>query len=112
MSKKYTAAQMKSLLMEVLSNAIWNMDALHNELRPYSGKPLDQLEPEQLEKMKKFSLILTIINDIIHPAHKFCYSAFKGNEALLDVYVANQKIAFEKNLVNPCNCSSCQETQK
>ena len=50
---------------------------------------------------------LTVINDIVHPAHKLSYKYFVRYEPMINWYAQNQQIAFEKKLVPPCYALCC-----
>jgi len=106
MSKKYTKADMRSLLSNVLCGAFEHMDAIHKDITKLNIKDEND-DPNKVARAKVLTLTLTVINDIIHPAHKFAYSVFKGAEDFLDLCIKNQKIAIDKKLVPPCKCEAC-----
>ena len=106
MSKKYTKKQMQSMISNVLCGAFEHMDAISKELKRLDIKD-ENGDPAKVARAKVLTLTLTVINDIIHPAHKLSYALFKGAEGFLDMCVENQKIAIRTKMVPVCKCEAC-----
>ena len=69
-----------------------------------------QLEINQeLDRAQMLSHVLTVINDVIHPAHETAMEMFPQSKGFIEYCMNNQKMAIEKKLINPqCNCHSCK----
>ena len=109
MSKKYTATEMKQILRDVLCGAFEHMEAIKLEIKKLGTEEDIKKCPDNMARAKVMTLTLTCINDIIHPAHKACFSLFKDHKEMLDIYIRNQKIAIDRKMVPECYCLSCRE---
>jgi hypothetical protein len=107
MTKKYNAKELEIIIKNVLCNAYEHMESIIKELKKYEPKPEGNLSPDDQARFKVMNLTMTLVNDVIHPAHKISYKFFKGYEPMLDLYVKNQKIAFDKKLVPDCFNACC-----
>jgi hypothetical protein len=106
-SKRYTAKELNIILKAVLGNAYEHMEAIMKEVSKHSPKEGEPISPEAQSRFKVLNLTMTVINDIVHPAHAISYTYFSSYKPVLDLYVANQKLAFEKNLVPACYNLCC-----
>lgn len=102
MSKNYTAKELEQLLRDILSNGYSHMESIIKELKKIESLNVDKLSPEYNNRVRHLTMIMTLLNDVVHPAHKISYRYFKGYEPMLDVYVKNQAWAFENKLVQDC----------
>lgn len=119
MAKRYTASELNQITRDVLCGAMEHIEAIKTELRkidlgsglPPSPEIRDEsiLDPVALSRAKVLSLTLTCINDIIHPAHKLCYSFFPSNKEYFDALVRNHALAVSKKMLPPCLCETCKE---
>lgn len=107
MSKKYTAKELKSILNSVIENGIFHMVHLEEDIKKLNLKHDGTDNPEDLHKLRLYSLILMIVNDTIHSAHG--YAGTMIDKSFLDHYVKNQKRAFDEKMIRPCSCLDCKE---
>lgn len=108
MSKNYTKSELLQIIRDVLCGGLEHMEAIKTELRKFDLKDEKTCDPVILSRAKVLTLTLTCINDIIHPAHKLCYSLFSNNSEYFDILVKNHKHAFEKKMLPPCFCETCK----
>ena len=111
MVKKYTAKDHKRILLEVISNGYYHIAAINNEIAAMKIDDPTKATPEQKDKLRALTLTLTLINDLIHPAHKASYSLMKEKSALIDYCVKAQQVALENKLIDPCFCTECREDE-
>lgn len=109
MSKKYTLKETRQILRDVLCGAFEHMEAIKLEIKKLGSEEELNQDPNKMARAKVMTLTLTCINDIIHPAHKVCFSLFKDHKEMLGLYVRNQKIAVDRKMVPECYCGSCRE---
>jgi flagellar biosynthesis component FlhA len=65
---------------------------------------------EEFQVIETMSHILTILNDVIHPAHDIAVSLFEDKDVneFVEYCIKNQKLAIDKKLISHiCNCYSC-----
>ncbi len=98
----------KYLLDVILMNAFAGMQALEKSITDLNLKRDGTDDPDQLRQGQIYSLILTLMNDTIHPAHDYAKLVFKEAAPQIDRYKDQQKIAFQNKLVNECSCRTCQ----
>ena len=112
MHKTNSATHLKMILSDVVSTAFQHMAAMAQEL-----KALDITEEnakdktrEQLAIAQTMSNMLTIINDVIHPAHDIAPQLFDRDvKEFVEYCIKNQKLAIEKKLIlASCKCYSCK----
>lgn len=107
MSKKYNAAQTKAILSDVLCGAFEHMYSIQKELTKMAEEKSE--DPNIQAQARTLTLTMTLINDIIHPAHKICYQIFKGAEPFIDLCVKNHTLAREQKIVPECHCHLCEK---
>lgn len=107
MSNKLSARDYKKALLEVVSNGYYHIQAINNEIQSMKIDDPKKATSEQQDKLKALTLTLTLINDLIHPAHAISKSILKGKDQLIDYCINMQKIALENKLIDTCFCSSC-----
>jgi hypothetical protein len=114
MHKVNSSTHLKRILRDTLSNCFQHMSALatelkHMEITEESSKTKSK---EELQIIETMSHILTILNDVIHPAHDVAVSIFKDEDKDVTEFIEyckkNQQLAIEKKLISHiCNCYSC-----
>jgi hypothetical protein len=109
MSNRLTAKDYKRVLIDVVSNGYHHIQAINNEIQSMKIEDPKNATQEQQDKLRALTLTMTLVNDLIHPAHILSKSVLKGKDELIDYCVRMQKIAFENKLVDECFCSSCKE---
>ncbi len=107
MSKKYTAKVLNQINKDILANAFQHMETLVKELHKLDQSDKEKLNKETQGRIGLLNSVLTLMNDIIHPAHALAYQHFKGYETMLDLYVKNQKLAFENKVIPECYNNCC-----
>lgn len=96
------------LLDIILTNAFSHMQAIEREIGTLQLKNDGTDKPEDFKRAQLLTLVLTLMNDTVHPGHDYAYKLFKGYEKEMDRYKQNQKLAFEHKLVNVCQCRTCE----
>jgi hypothetical protein len=114
MSKKYTAKEVNYILKSVLGNAYEYIETILQETRKINPDNVDinALSPENKSHLRFLNMNLTLVNDIIHPAHKISYQYFNKYGSMIDWYVQNQQIAFNKKIVPACYAQCCDPDGK
>lgn len=107
MSKKYTSKELRLLLEHVIYNAVRHMYYIEVEVQKIKLKMDGTDDPEILKKAQLYTLLLTILNDTIHPAHTFAQCVVEANT--IERYAKSQDLAAKNNLVDSCNCFECQK---
>lgn len=107
-NRKYTAIELHTILRELLNNGFNYMTALSKQITELTKKPEEERTDQDKQNMALMNYQITMINDIIHPAHQACYRLFSGKDQFIDLCVKNQKLAVEKEIVAPCDCCCCQ----
>ncbi len=111
MHKKHSVSQLKVLLSDVLCLAFEHMEVLAREIKKLdlTEENMADKTKEQLDRAQLLSHVLTVINDIIHPAHETAMEMFPDAKGFIEYCMNNQKMAIEKKLINPqCNCKTCK----
>jgi len=112
MHKKYSTTHLKGILGDVLSIAFQHMGAMAKELNHLNITLENVKDKTDAEKSTSATLnhILTIINDVIHPAHDIAAELFdKDISEFVDFCIKNQALAIEKKLISPvCKCHACK----
>jgi hypothetical protein len=112
MHKTNSATHLKMVLSDVLNGSFQHMTALARELKELDITPenIKEKTDHQLMIHQTISNLLTIINDIIHPAHDMLEQLFDTKiKDFADFCKKNQALAIEKKLINPkCKCYSCR----
>ncbi len=115
MHKTNSATHLKMILADVVSTAFQHMAAMAKELKDLdiTEDNLKDKTREQIATAQVMSNMLTIINDVIHPAHDVAVSLFDEDfKEFVDYCVKNQALAIEKKLItNTCKCYSCKQNQ-
>lgn len=107
MGKKFRAADVRYILNTVLTHSLFHMYELEKQVAALKLKQDGTDKPEDLQKARVFTLVLTILNDAIHSSHGFCQKMF--DPRVIERYIQNQKLAMDNKLVNPCSCNDCKE---
>ncbi len=111
MHKKHSVSQLKILLSDILCLAFEHMEVLAREIKKLdlTEENMADKTKEQLDRAQLLSHVLTVINDIIHPAHETAMEMFPDAQGFIEYCMNNQKMAIEKKLINPnCNCKTCK----
>ena len=108
MSKRYNAKELNYILSTVIANAYEYMEAIIADLKKVDiSKGLDSISEVDKSKLRSLNMQLTVINDIVHPAHKLSYKDFTKYGPMIDWYEKSQQIAFDKNIVPTCYALCC-----
>lgn len=107
-NRKYTAIELHTILREVLNNGFNYMTALSKHITEIVKKPDEEKTEQDKQNLALMNYQITMINDIIHPAHQACYRLFSGRDQFIDLCIKNQKEAIEKQIVAVCDCVTCQ----
>lgn len=111
MSNKLSARDYKRVLLDVVSNGYHHIQAINNEIQLMKiDDPKNATQAEQ-DKLRALTLTMTLVNDLIHPAHQISKSILRGKDELIDYCIRMQKIAFQNKLIDECYCSSCKEKE-
>lgn len=112
MHKLHDKAALKIILSDVINIAMQHMTALAIELKNLDITPdnMKSKSTQELMAAETMSNILTIINDVIHPAHDIMTQLFDKNvEDFVTKCKTNQKLAIDKKMINPkCECYACR----
>lgn len=115
MHKSNSATHLKMIVSDMLSISFQHMAAMANELKALdiNEENIKDKTPQEIATAQTMSNMLTIINDVIHPAHDIAVSLFdKDVSEFIDYCVKNQALAIEKKLISAsCNCYSCKQKQ-
>lgn len=110
MAKKYTAAEMRQVLRDVLCGAFEHMEAIKLELGKLGTEEEVKADATgaKLARAKVLTMTLVCINDIMHPAHHQALSLFgEDHKPMLDAYLRNHRIAVDQKMVPKCYCTLC-----
>ncbi len=114
MHKKTSSTHLKRILRDVVSTCFQHMSALAVELKnmDINEDTAKTKTKEEMQVIETMSHILTILNDVIHPAHDIAASNFeeegKDVTEFVEYCIKNQKLAIEKKLISDvCKCYSC-----
>lgn len=111
MHKKSSSTHLKMILSDVLKIAFDHMRALGLQLKDLNLEEgnLKDRSQDEIRAAETMSHMLTIINDIIHPAHDICHELFDKNlTEFIEFCKTNQAKAITKKLIaDKCNCYSC-----
>lgn len=111
MHKKHSVSQLNNMLSDILCLAFEHMEVLAKELKKLDLTEANMSEKtkEELDRAQILSHVLTLVNDIIHPAHETALEMFPDAKGFIEYCINNQKMAIEKKLINPqCNCKTCK----
>ena len=115
MHKTNSATHLKMILSDVVSIAFQHMAAMARELEALkiTEENIKDKTAAEIATMQTMSNMLTIINDVIHPAHEIAPQLFdKDVKEFVDYCVKNQALAIEKKLItDTCKCYSCKQKQ-
>lgn len=105
---KYTPTEVKQILSLVLANGLYHMQSVEQAILKLDLKNDETDSEENKQQARVFTLILTILNDLIHPAHEICVDLLGDKiKDTIERYVKNQKLAFDNKLIDPCSCVIC-----
>ena len=112
MHETHSLTHTKMILADVVSIAFTHMRGLALEIKKLdiNADNLSTKSKEELFAAETMSHILTILNDVIHPAHDVCDQLFdKDVQEFVEYCKKNQAMAIEKKLIaNSCSCYSCK----
>lgn len=112
MHKTNSATHLKMILSDVVKVAFEHMRVLAFELKKLdiNDSNIKSKTPQELLAAETMSNVLTIINDVIHPAHNICNQLFDSDiKEFVEYCIKNQAKAIEKKMINPkCSCYSCK----
>lgn len=107
-SIKLTAKDYKKVLIDVVSNGYHHIQAINNEIQSMKIEDPKKALPGEQDKLRALTLTMTLVNDLIHPAHDISRTFMKDKIPLIDYCSNMQKIAFDNKLVDECFCGSCK----
>lgn len=111
MLEKIKKQNYKRALKEVALSAYSQIKAINNEIATLNIKDPQDAPVDVQNKLRALTLTLTLVNDIIHPAHRISKHLFdESDHKLIDYCMQAHKVAVESKLVDPCNCSQCNES--
>lgn len=112
MHKKNSRSHLEMILSDIISIAFQHMAAMADELKQLdiTEANIKDKTPAQIATAQTMSNMLTIINDVIHPAHDMAPTLFdKDVKEFVDYCIKNQQLAIEKKLIaDTCRCYSCK----
>ncbi len=113
MHKTNSSTHLKMILKDVVSTAFQHMAALAEQLKEMNitEENIKDKTKEEIMVAQTMGNILTIINDVIHPAHDIAVSLFEDKDIteFVDYCINNQKRAIDKKLISSvCRCYSCK----
>lgn len=113
MHKTNSATHLKMILKDVVSTGFQHMAALAEQLKEMNitEENIKDKTKEEIMVAQTMGNILTIINDVLHPAHDVAVSLFEDKDIteFVNYCIANQQRAIEKKLISPiCKCYSCK----
>ena len=115
MHKTNSVTHLKMVVSDMLSISFQHMAAMAHELKALdiTDANIKDKTPAQIATAQTMSNMLTIINDVIHPAHDIAAQLFdKDVKEFVDYCIKNQALAIEKKLITPtCKCYSCKSKQ-
>ncbi len=110
---KYTSAQIKRTLEEVLLNGLSQIRCLNNELSKLGVKDPKEATEDQRSQLAALTYTMVLVNDLLHPAYKVAYQILNKCEyPMLDYCVGLQKQSIENKMVDACDCTACKEDVK
>lgn len=109
MHKKNSSTHLKMILSDVLVIAFEHMKILAKELAKIDLKNAEETKNKELmDRAQLLSHVLTLVNDVIHPAHEVALTMFPDANDFIVYCQKNQALAIEKKLISPkCDCYSC-----
>lgn len=112
MHKKNSTTHLKIILSDVMKIAFDHMRSLGLQLKELDIQEsnVKSKSQDEIRAAETMSHMLTIINDIIHPAHDIAQDLFdKDIHEFVDFCKINQAKAIEKKLIlDQCSCYSCK----
>jgi uncharacterized protein YyaL (SSP411 family) len=112
MHKTESNSHMKMVVSDILSIAFQHMAAMSEEIKALNitSENIKEKTREQVIVWQTMSNMLTIINDVIHPAHDIACSLFdKDIKEFVDFCIKNQQLAIDRKLISAkCKCYSCK----
>ena len=115
MHKKNSMSHLRTVLSDVVSIGYEHMQSLAAELRKLDINDSNVKEKSQqdLNRSQLLAHVLTLINDVVHPAHNLSLELFPDAKPFIDVCIKNHALAIEKKLIAPeCNCYECKTKTK
>lgn len=110
MHKKNSVSHMRTILSDVVTIGFEHMQSLALEIKKLDITPENYLtkSDHDTNRYQMISNILTIMNDMLHPAHNICLDMFPDAKEFIEFCKQNHKIAVQKKLISPnCNCYEC-----
>jgi hypothetical protein len=114
MSKRYTNAELKEIIENILSIGFSSLSSFAEELDKLSLTREDFLSPgDKIADVNKAKLLvntITLVSDVIHPAYNIALSLFpeEDNKEFVKQCIEQRKIAVEKGMVSG-NCPCCKK---
>lgn len=106
MHKKNSRAYLEKTLVDLLTIAYEHMGSLAEASNKLNIT--DSSSEHDQNRAQLFSHTLTIINDIVHPAHQLSLEMFPDAKPFIDYCIRMQEQAIEKKLIAPnCGCYEC-----
>jgi hypothetical protein len=115
MHKKNSVSHLRTVLSDVVSIGYEHLQSLAAELKKLDVTPENYKDKSEhdINKSQMMANILTLINDVIHPAHNLSLELFPDAKPFIDVCIKNQELAVQKKLIAPnCNCYECKTKLK
>lgn len=107
MSKRYNRAEIDEILRLVVSNGFSIIEHLGKELSALDVKEEDFQGKERTPKALRASLLMNtmaMINDMIHPAHKYSLRQFPASRPFVEECMRQYKLAVDQKMFKPCRC--------
>lgn len=116
MHKINSTTHLNIMLKDIVSTAFQHMGALAQELKniDINESNLKDKTPEEIKSAETISHIITIINDVIHPAHDVAVQLFDNIDVkeFVTYCKTNQALAIKKKLISSkCNCNTCKSKE-
>jgi hypothetical protein len=112
MDKKPSGAEIKRVMKDLIENGLYHIAAINNEIQSLKIEDPKSASVEDQNKLRALTLTLTLINDLIHPAHKLAYALAPEKKQLIDYCVTMQDMALKNKLIDECHCSACKSGKK
>ncbi len=110
MDKFNSKAHVKTVLSDVVAIGYEHIQSLLLELKKYeiTDSNIKEKSQHELNQAQLLTHVLTVVNDVIHPAHKLSLEMFPDAHEFIEFCMKNHKIAVDKKMVaQECKCYTC-----
>jgi hypothetical protein len=117
MSKRYTNAELKEIIENILCIGLSALSSFAEELDKLSVTREDFESPgdkiAEVNKARLFVNTITLVSDVMHPAYGIAASLFpeEDNKEFIKQCIEQRKMAVEKGMVSG-NCPCCNKNKK